>query len=54
MKENKILIISQILYILAAACFIGYLITKESGLMACGGLLMIGGAFALIRGKKDK
>ena len=50
-KKN---IISIILYSLAIVCFVIYLITKQSGFMASGGLLMIGGAIALISSKKQK
>ena len=51
---DKKLIISKILYLLAVASFITYLITKQSAFMACGGLLMIGGAIAMISTKKNK
>ena len=50
-KYNKI---SVILYFLAIICFFGYLITKKSGLMACGGLLMIFGAIFMIIAKNRK
>ena len=51
---NKMNIVSTILYSLVLACFFEYLITKESWLMACGGLLMIGGALAMISAKMKK
>ena len=51
---NKINIVSIILYALAVVCFFGYILTKESELMAGGGLLMIGGGIALICSKKEK
>lgn len=50
-KKN---LISTILYGLAVVSFFGYLFTKESELMACGGLLMIGGAIAMISAKKKR
>ena len=46
--------VSTTLYILALICFFGYLITKESGFMASGGLFMIGGGLVLIYSKKKK
>ena len=51
---NKKNVVSTILYSLSIVCFFGYLITKESGLMVSGGLLMIGGAMAIIISKKRK
>ncbi len=46
--------VSTILYVLAIICVFGYLGTKESGLMASGGLFMIGGAITMMGSKNKK
>lgn len=51
---NKMNIISTLLYVIAVISFFGYLITKESGFMAAGGLFMIGGGMTMIMSKKKK
>ena len=51
---DKKIIISKILYLLAAASFMINLITKESAYMACGGLLLIAASLIMMGAKKDK
>ena len=51
---DKRLLASKIFYLLAAISFIVNLITKESGYMACGGLLMIIASLLMMSSKKDK
>ena len=51
MKTETII---SILYALAAICFFAFLATRKSGLMFCGGLLLIAASLMLLIYKKKE